>query len=310
LAKYRIQSVAQMTGLSPAVIRAWEARYGLVVPERSESGYRLYSEEDVVALQAAQRLVAQGMAPMEVAALPRQEVLRRASAPPPLMPAPPPAPLTEVIAPLLSAIAAFDRERTEQLLARPLVMLPAEALCGQLLAPLLHELGDRWQRGELPLAAGHFAAAVIRTKLFALIDLEHRLVQRRAGARRRVLCACPPGERHDLGLLMFALHACERGWDAIWLGADVPLPDLHQIAAALRPDLVALSLVQRGETAALLRLFREARSAVPEPVPLLWGGRAISGREPLVFETGGLLWPRSGNLEELLQNRAPVRDGV
>ena len=74
MSKYRIHTVAQMTGLSAALIRAWESRYSLVVPARTPAGYRLYSDEDVAILNGAQRLLRRGMAPMQVAKLTPEEI--------------------------------------------------------------------------------------------------------------------------------------------------------------------------------------------------------------------------------------------
>src|SRR3569832_880986 len=102
VSKYRIRTVAQMTGLSPALIRAWEARYGLVEPERTPSGYRVYSDEDVRMLQGAQRLVQQGISPMQVARLPRVMLSEEGTAMP--SPAPPvPVPVSEGQSPLVFA---------------------------------------------------------------------------------------------------------------------------------------------------------------------------------------------------------------
>jgi DNA-binding transcriptional MerR regulator len=58
---FPIRVVAQLTGINPVTIRAWERRYGLVRPSRTPGGHRLYSQVDVERLRAAARLVSRGV---------------------------------------------------------------------------------------------------------------------------------------------------------------------------------------------------------------------------------------------------------
>lgn len=326
MSKYRIQTVSQITGLAPALIRAWEARYSLVSPVRTASGYRLYSEDDVAVLQGAQRLVKGGMAPMEVARLPRHELLglgdseRPAAAREQAGPRdgerprdpeqrrpiaehrrPPPQDFSERIDQLIEAFKQFDNHRVDQLLGQPLAMLPPGGVCRELLLPLLREIGDRWHRGEMSVAAEHFGSRLIKGKLKALLE-----TMRSPYAERRVLCACPPGEQHDLGLLMFALLAAEQRWDTIYLGADLPIGDLAEAVERARPDLIAISVVQRWDAGELSRFLHKVRAAVGTKQKILIGGSGISGHSDVVRAAGCLLLPESGRLADLLdeQDRA------
>ena len=51
-----IKEVAERTGIAAATIRMWEQRYGFPEPERTPSGYRMYSEQDVDALRRVSTL--------------------------------------------------------------------------------------------------------------------------------------------------------------------------------------------------------------------------------------------------------------
>ncbi len=44
---YPIREVAQQTGVNPVTLRAWQRRFGLLNPERTDKGHRLYSEQDI-----------------------------------------------------------------------------------------------------------------------------------------------------------------------------------------------------------------------------------------------------------------------
>lgn len=68
-ARFRIHWVAQQTGVSEATLRAWERRYGVLTPDRTQSGYRVYSAEDVQKVLRMRELCRGGMAPSDAAAL-------------------------------------------------------------------------------------------------------------------------------------------------------------------------------------------------------------------------------------------------
>ena len=312
MSKYRIQAVAQLTGLSPAVIRAWEARHRLVVPERTACGYRLYSDEDVRLLRGVQQLMTEGMALMQVAALGRPQILARYRQPAHESGPQGPRPAAglrlqaqglfcERIDDILAAFAAFDGARAERLLGPALSALPPDLLCQHLLLPLLREIGERWHKGELSVAAEHFGVCLLRSKLLATLD-----VLRHQPADRQIICACPPGEHHELGLLLFTLGAATEGWRTIYLGANLPFADLRDVVERTRADLVGLSIVQSLPPADLHQLLGQATAAVGGGVPLLIGGRGIEGQEALVRDSGCLLLPPSGKLGDLALALAPA----
>ena len=64
---YTIKHAAEVTGLSVATLRAWERRYGVVTPHRTEAGYRLYDDEAVHALSVMASLVVEGWSPRQAA---------------------------------------------------------------------------------------------------------------------------------------------------------------------------------------------------------------------------------------------------
>lgn len=319
LSKYRIHTVSELTGLSPALIRAWESRYSLVSPARTPAGYRLYSDEDVATLRGAQRLLRKGMAPMQVAKLPSREIRGAVGAEAPVLPGPAtslplmsaagsaaagtaaevqslPASYAERIERLIEAFATFNSELVEELLSPPLAMLPLSTVCEKLLVPLLREVGERWHKGLLSIGAEHFGSSLVRQKLGTLLD-----TLRRRGNNRRLCCSCPPGELHELGLLMFTVNAAAQGFDPIYLGPDLPLADLDQAVGRSQPDLVGLSFIQRREAAELKELLGGIVRVVAGRCPVLVGGSGLAGHSELVLAAGAVLMPETGRLDDLLR---------
>ena len=232
---YRIHVAAEKAGVSAQLLRAWERRYGLLAPDRTDSGYRLYSDDDVAVLRGAKALVDGGRSISEVARLPKEQ-LRRAGLGQPGGRPEPPNDLWQESA--LAAMARLDGTTLERLLLNVSAMgaLPSVDICDRVLLPLLVAIGDRWEDGSLDVAAEHFGSAIIRRDLHALLETEGR---RNAGAPA-VVCACPEGDLHEGGLLGFAVHAAAAGWAIIYLGANTPVADM--IAAADNSKALALAV--------------------------------------------------------------------
>lgn len=237
---YRIQSAAEQAGVSPELVRAWERRYGLLDPERTDSGYRLYSDDDVAVLRGAKALVDQGRSISEVARIPRDQLRRMGTAAPaPSMQA---GPVEPFLAAAMGAITALDAARLESLLARATSLggMSSVEICARLLMPLLEEIGARWEEGSLDIAAEHFGSALVRRHLHLLVQDESR---RNAGAPA-IVCACPSGELHEGGLLGFALNAAALGWAIVYLGANTPVDQIIAAADRSGASVLALSMIQ------------------------------------------------------------------
>jgi MerR family transcriptional regulator, light-induced transcriptional regulator len=284
---YRIHVAAASAGISAQLLRAWERRYGLVSPRRSDGGYRLYSDEDVAMLRGTKVLVDEGRSISEVAKLSREELraaAARAAAPRPVMAAIAPGAFLDAA---ISAIAAFDADQLERLLLRAGGMgtLSSMETCETVLMPLLTEIGERWQKGELDVAAEHFGTAVLRRHLHTMVQTEAR---RNLGAPA-VVCASPEGDLHEGGLLAFALRAAVLGWGIVYLGPHTPLREVVATADRTGAQAIALSLTisaARAGRRALIDTLSRWRQARPGRAVWLGGKGAVDHRQEL--ERAGL----------------------
>jgi MerR family transcriptional regulator, light-induced transcriptional regulator len=249
-AHLRIGELSRRSGVSPELLRAWERRYGLLRPERSAGGLRLYSSGDLERVRAMQRHMDQGLAAREAAAL-----AGRATAPPPRTGAPPFDP-ARARAELGAALEAFDEAGAQAVFDALLSAATLDTLLSDVVMPYLHDLGERWQRGELSVAQEHFASNILRGRLLGLARGWGR------GPGPRALLACPEGERHDLGLIAFGLALRERGWRIDYLGADTPVDSLEDTAQRTDPSVVVLSAVRSEPLDQLAALATRHRVAI------------------------------------------------
>jgi MerR family transcriptional regulator, light-induced transcriptional regulator len=248
--RFRIGELSRRSGVSPDLLRAWERRYGLLNPTRSPGGLRLYSESDLHRVLAMQKQMAAGLAAAEAATAATTQVTERQAS----------ADTVNAREGLDAALLAFDDARAHAAFDALVAGFSLDTILGEVVLPYLHDLGDRWQRGEISVAQEHFASSLLRGRLLGLARGWGQ------GLGPTALLACAPGEQHDLGLVAFGLALRSRGWRILYLGPDTPLGSLAEAARSARPEVVVVSAVDPRKLAAarddLAELARDHRLAV------------------------------------------------
>jgi DNA-binding transcriptional MerR regulator len=237
---YPLRTAARLTGLSPELLRAWERRYGVVVPTRTPGGTRRYSAADLERLRLVKAAVDAGHRIGQVAGLEPAELGRIAAGPE----AHSSAGLEDVLRPL----DELDGAKAQRLLALQLSALGPVRFASEFACPLVHEIGARWASGGMSVPSEHLATGVLRSLLGSAL---HPTSVSLLGPR--IVFATPSGERHELGLLMAALIALGSGANPLYLGAEVPVEDLlvavdRAAAAALALSVVCLPAAQTERT--------------------------------------------------------------
>lgn len=161
-------------------------------------------------------------------------------------------------------VADYDRLAIE---ARE--RLPTEVLVRDVFSVVLHEAGDRWEKGGFSVVQEHMLTSAVRRQLNALLDAHNRVATGPALAFTTL-----SGERHELGSLMFAVLAASRGVRALWLGPDLPVGEVGRFCARVKVGAVAISLVTSPEVIDAVGQLRELRAVLPASIPLWLGGQA------------------------------------
>ena len=227
--RLRIGELSRRVGESPELLRAWETRYGLVTPERTTGGLRLYSEQDERRVRVMRHHINAGLSASEAARLAKLPDDPQAQTPATT--------LAEIQAALERSLDALDEPAAQAALDHLLIAFGLRQALAQAILPFLHRLGTRWAAAQASVAQEHFASNVIEGRLR---ELARGWGQ---GVGPRAILACPPGELHELGLLCFGLALREWGWRITYLGADTPLDDITALLGALSPAIVVLSAV-------------------------------------------------------------------
>jgi MerR family transcriptional regulator, light-induced transcriptional regulator len=306
-AQYTVGAVARGTGLSPHVLRAWERRYGVVEPERSAGGTRLYSAADVLRLRLLRRVTAAGMGIAQATKLSTEELLALVRAEPEPIPladaAPQPSRQAELfIAPVLAAIEAMDASRMHAALLRAAVTLGAYQFAVSVAVPLLREVGASWESGALCPAHEHLFSVQLRRVLVWL--LESLPVPSSAPG---VVATTPSGQAHELGVLLAAVVSAGEGWRVSYFGPELPPADIATAVDLTRARAILLSVLSRTSQDELLTYVGALQAALPAGVVVLVGGCGVAEHAE-ALATAGATWLR--DLDELVTLLRTLRRGA
>ena len=250
-ATIRIGELARRTGLTPGVLRAWERRYALLQPTRTQGGFRLYARGDEARVLRMKAFMASGVGAAQAAQLA-------------LAPArqPPEGPVggtarDDRAAALDRALLSFDGDEANAALDGLLATETLEHSFDLVITPALLRLGRRLVAGEISVAQEHFASNLLRGRLFALARGWDR------GTGPRALLACAPGEHHDIALIVFGLALHEHGWRVTYLGQDTPLADVAIAARATLPAIAVIAATDPARLASIQGQLTELAREVP-----------------------------------------------
>ncbi|UCF19877.1 MAG: MerR family transcriptional regulator [Gemmatimonadota bacterium] len=283
--RHPIQVVARRTGLTADVLRAWEKRYGVVEPGRSEGGRRLYSDDDIKRLRLLRRASESGRRISQVASLTteklsalveeddREQVAATVDST---------AVAAEAAAPhlqaSLDAVDRLDAKGLEAALNRALLTLSSATMIDGVAAPLMRQVGELWKNGKLRPAHEHLASAVVIRILGKLLEAAQP-----AGAAPVLVVATPARQAHEFGALFAAATAASEGWRVTYLGADLPAVDIAAAALQSEAAAVAVSVVPPLDERVTDEL-RILRRELPAVTPIIVGGSASNALKPVLEE--------------------------
>lgn len=270
---YNLNAVLKETGLKADVLRAWERRYELPKPQRSQGGHRLYSDYDIALVKWLRARQSEGLSISRAVDLWR-EIIARGRDPleefePAALPASEPRAFMDtriemIRSQWLQACMDFDGHKAEEILNQAFALYPVETVVTEVLQRGLSRIGSMWFEGKASVQQEHFTSALAVRRVEALI-----LAAPSPTRQQSVLIACPAGELHVFPVLLLNLLLRRRGLKVIYLGADVPMEQMQETLAVIRPSIIVLA-VQHLVSAAALSSWVEALRG--QNIPLAYGG--------------------------------------
>lgn len=299
-----IKVAAQRTGLSPHVIRVWEKRYGAVVPERTTTNRRTYSDGDIERLRLLHQATLGGHSIGQVAHLATEDLMdlvrenMGGTPPPSVAPAQSREPQAYVEA-CIKAARELDSNQIEAQLAEAAIDLPRTGLIERVIEPLMQRIGDLWHEGILHVAEEHLATAVVRSFLGNIVE-----TQRAPEGAPGIIVTTPVRQVHEIGALLTAGTAISGGWRVAYLGCDLPADEIAGAARRYGARVVALSIVYPSDDPLLGGELQQLRRGIGNDTVILAGGRSSASYRDDLDRIGAV---HVTDLPELRQKLAALR---
>ena len=273
--EHPIGVASERTGISPHVLRVWERRYRAIEPTRTDGGRRLYSDADIERLRLMALATAAGRGISQVAKLPTKELARlvrddeearrqlgttrRARALGTTAP--------DDVAAARARARALDAVGLERVLRRSAALVGAGAFIDTVATPLLKEIGEQRNAGELAPGEEQLVLVALRRVIEGIVPV---LIV--SGDAPNLLVATPVGDRHEIEAVMATAGAAIEGWRVTYLGPGVPVSEIAVAAASTSARAVSVTVPRAGNNDLLLQELRALRVRLAARVPLLAGG--------------------------------------
>jgi DNA-binding transcriptional MerR regulator/methylmalonyl-CoA mutase cobalamin-binding subunit len=287
--RHPIQVVSRRSGLTQDLLRAWEKRYAVVEPGRSEGGRRLYSDADIERLRLLRRATLAGRRISDIAPLGDSELVvlveedQRQGAERPEAGEDGAAPEVYLSA-ALAAAGRFDAQELEAVLTRAMMTLGAPTLIEEVLAPLMREIGQNWEDGSMRPCHEHLVSAIVARLIGNLTEVIHTADE----SAPILVLATLSGQTHELGALFAAATAAAADWRIAYLGPNLPAEHIAEAASETEAQAVAVSLVYPKSDREIAAQLRELREALPAGTPILVGGAAAESYAATLDDIGAL----------------------
>jgi MerR family transcriptional regulator, light-induced transcriptional regulator len=258
-----IGRLAELTGISPDRLRAWERRYGRPRPTRIESGHRRYRHSEVVILREVAELLAQGNAVGETLTLDDEGLKER------YLCAVQEQRGFENLDMWLTAVHDYDGHQLRSSLEVEFGRLKLIEFLDQRIGPFLTRIGSEWAQGSIELRHEHFASNVIER------FLDELLARTPLGTGRSIILTSFPNEQHSIGLKMLELTARTIGMRPIWIGSGTPLIEILQSTLETRSMWIGISLSLADGGPRAMRRIKELSAQLPDTVQIVVGGSGV-----------------------------------
>lgn len=258
MAVYSIKDIEKMSGIKAHTIRIWERRYGMVIPERTDTNIRYYSDEDLKELLNISILNKNGMKISNIAELDKDEIEKRVVS---LLDSS--QKFDHVIDAMLLSMLEIDELALDIAFNKAWREYGFEKLIEDIIFPLLERIGLLWQASAITPAHERFFTNILRQHFIVAIEKE---VPLKISSSNKIIFFLPEGELHEFGLLFYSYIARVKGYEVVYLGASIPLQDLKEMQRVTQAKAffsAHVTAIDKQELEGMFQYFREVFPNLP-----------------------------------------------
>jgi len=237
---FSIKELSSLSGIKPHTIRIWEKRFSLLEPSRTGTNIRQYDNHQLRKLINVTTLLESGMKISRIACLNEGEIDR----------------LTEEssqstdasqgslihIEELVLSMQQMDENRFERVFSNCVLRYGLKETFVNIVYPFLNKVGIMWCCDKILPAHEHFISSLIKQKLFTATDGRHP----KSEHGKTWMLALPPGEYHELGLLLAHFIIKSHNHRSLYLGQDVPLVNLKPSVVTMGATDILTYLIKKN----------------------------------------------------------------
>ena len=258
MAVYSIKDIEKMSGIKAHTIRIWERRYGMVIPERTDTNIRYYSDEDLKELLNISILNKNGMKISNIAELDKDQIEKRVVS---LLDSS--QKFGHVIDAMLLSMLKIDEPALDKAFNNGWKKYGFEKLIEDIIFPLLERIGLLWQASAITPAHERFFTNILRQNFIVAIEKE---LPFKITSSNKIIFFLPEGELHEFGLLFYSYIARVKGYEVVYLGASIPLQDLKEIQEVTQAKAffcAHVTAIDKQELEGMFEYFRETFPNLP-----------------------------------------------
>ncbi|HZH64462.1 MAG TPA: MerR family transcriptional regulator [Flavisolibacter sp.] len=230
---FTIKELESLSGIKAHTIRIWEQRYNFLQPSRTQTNIRRYNNEELKTLLTVALLNKYGY---KISKIDEMQPDQRTEAV--LQLQQPDAYGEHIINELIGCMIDLKGIEFERILTNYIQKHGIEGTITGLIFLFLERVGILWQTNRLRPVQEHIVSNIIRQKIIVAIE-GLPLAQ---NAMPLFVLFLPEGEHHELGLLYVYYLLRKKGIPTIYLGANVPVKDIHYVVEAKSPSSLYLHL--------------------------------------------------------------------
>ncbi len=265
---YNIKAVSKILDMPTVTIRSWETRYQAIVPDRTESGHRVYTEENLNDLKWLKKQIQENGLNISQAV----HLLKTRKAEEKAIES-----FTEAeegsskqfrrqIDELYASVLELEADKCNRLLDLYFSQFHYHTVFFSIIVPLMYKVGEEWEKGNLHAVKEHMISNIVlhrAARLFSVFETSSTMP--------RVMAICPRGEHHQIGLILFTLFLREKHYPVYYIGADTPLEGLAELLKEKEIDLLAISTSNPSDDELVQEYIDSARSVNPSLVSIVGG---------------------------------------
>jgi methanogenic corrinoid protein MtbC1 len=228
--RYSIKDLENFTQIKAHTIRIWEQRYGLLIPKRTHTNIRYYSEDDLKKILNVNLLYTSGYKISKIAQLSDKEIIKESKS---LILVTETDKQSEIDA-LSMLILDFKGSEIKKALELELATSTLEDIYEKLVLPLLKKIGQLWQVNSINIIHEHYFSSIFREFLIANIES----IKTKSDPLKPALLFLHDNEEHEFAILLYYYLLKKNGYDCHYFGRNVPVKEISSAFTHLSPHIV------------------------------------------------------------------------